>query len=176
MNLPSSLRNNASRACAVSSEFVSRKVIVRDEINCIFKFVPASRRPRRGLAALLVLIGEFHADLRSVDPDQFAAAKRQARRRQRQEEFARPQHIGRSLDFQFRAALRDVEQHAAPSPRAVDAHQVDGMGMLEPDAQGASAFTLHRRPPAAAALEFWLAPAAGAAGISKRTVYWAADT
>src|SRR5262249_52296286 len=75
-----------------------------------------------------------HPDLGAVDPDQLAAAECESGRGQHQEEFLRAKHIERALDLQPGAGGRYVEHDAAAPPRAVDAHQVHRVAVLETDA------------------------------------------
>jgi hypothetical protein len=73
-------------------------------------------------------------DLRPIYPDQLAAPKGQSGGRQHQEEFLGLQDVKRSLDFQPRAGVRNVEQNATSTPCTVDADEIDGIALFEANA------------------------------------------
>src|SRR5215468_8401934 len=137
-----------------------------------------SFRVRRTALLPALFDDELHPDLRSVDPDKFAAPERQSGGRQQQEELAGPQHIGRSLDLKLGAGFRSIEQNATASPGSVDTHEVDGMPVFEADPVRSPIFPFHALTLAAGSAASTAASALAAelSGGSKRIVYCAAET
>src|ERR1700760_4218486 len=114
----------------------------------------------------LVVLDISHSDLRSVDPNHLTTPEGEPGGGQHQEKFLRLQHVGRSVDLEFGAACRGIEQEAASAPCAVNGHQIDAMSVVKSNTRGSPILSPHARPPVAAtALSF--EPAA-AAGGSKR--------
>src|SRR6185437_10939407 len=155
MNPPLSSRSNASRASLAVRDSVSRNGMVRDERSCISEIIwqlgSTHWNSSNGLFVSIVVLGggrlgfdKPDTGLRSVDPDEFAAPERQPGRRQQQEKFAGPQHVDRPFNIELGARCGDVEEKAASPPGAIDAHQVDGVSVLEPNARGPAAFPSHR--------------------------------
>ena len=108
-----------------------------------------------------------------VDPDQFASAICQARRRQQHEELPGLQHVESSFDLDLGAGVRNVEQDAAPPPRSIRAHQIHGMLVIHPDAVCFATVKSHRLPSDFMRLLLWVVAALALSAISpQRTVHW----
>jgi hypothetical protein len=84
----------------------------------------------------------------AVDPDQFAPAKGEPGRRQQQEKFAGLQNIDGALNRELGAGVGNIQQLATSSPRPIDAHQVDGMGVFKLNTGCLSIFSPHQTAPA----------------------------
>jgi hypothetical protein len=67
------------------------------------------------------------------DAYQFAAAKRETRRRQQQEELPEIQSFERSVEAQPCAGLRYIDHHAVPPPGSIDPHDENGDAAFKPD-------------------------------------------
>lgn len=84
------------------------------------------------------------ANLRSVDPDELAAPKSEASRRQQQEEFSGSQHLGGSFHVEHGSGLGNVAKNAASAPRTIDTHEIDGIVVLKANPAGLSVFPFHQ--------------------------------
>src|SRR5260370_16856559 len=67
----------------------------------------------------LVSRQKLHADLIAVDAHQFAAAKRQTRRRQKQEELPEIQSFERSFEAQTCSRFHPIHHHSLPPPTSL---------------------------------------------------------
>src|SRR5882757_3151704 len=81
-----------------------------------------------------LLRDEADANFRAVDPNQFTPPECKSRRGQNQEEFMGLQNFQRSVDLEFGAGRGNVEENTASPPRAVDAHEIDGIPVFEANA------------------------------------------
>jgi hypothetical protein len=96
------------------------------------------------------LWNETDADIRSIYPDQFAPAKCEPGRRQKQKEFSGLQYVDRTLNLKPGTGVGNVKQSAASSPRAIDAHEVYGITVFNSHTACLSLLSCHQTSPAIA--------------------------
>jgi hypothetical protein len=93
------------------------------------------------------LWNETDADIRPIYPDQFAPAKCESGRRQKQEEFSGLQYVNRTLNLKPGTGVGNVKQSAASSPRAIDAHEVYGITVFNSHTACLSLLSCHQNVP-----------------------------